>query len=54
MRAVTHPQFLPIGMTSGFEIKLKNNKIDLLYKERLQCKPKTPIPILQVSFTRKC
>lgn len=52
MRAVNHPQFLGIGI--NFEIEFRNNEIYLLYKERYQCKPKTPIPILPVSFTRKC
>jgi len=54
MRTVNHTQFLPIGITSRFEINFKTNKIDLLYKENLQCKPTTPIPILPVSFIRKC
>jgi hypothetical protein len=54
MRAVNHPQFLAIGINSELEIEFRNNKIYLLYKERLQCKPKTPIPILPVSFIRKC
>lgn len=54
MRAANDTQFLEIGMTSKLEIKLRTNKIDLLYKEIHQCKPKTPIPILPVSFIRKC
>jgi hypothetical protein len=54
MRAVKLPQFLAIGINSEFESEFKNNKIYLMYKERHQCKPKTPIPILPVSFIRKC
>jgi hypothetical protein len=54
MRAVNHTQFLVIGINYGLEMKFTNIEMNLLYKERLQCKPKTPIPILPVSFIRKC
>ena len=54
MRAVNHSQFLAIGINSELEIEFKNKENYHLYKERHQCKPKTPIPILPVSFIRKC
>ena len=54
MRAINPTQSLPIGIKSDIEFKFTNTKIDLLYEERQQCKPKIPIPILPVSFIRKC
>ena len=54
MRALNHPQFLAIGINYELEVEFRKDEINFLYKERYQCKPKTPIPILPVSFIRKC
>jgi hypothetical protein len=54
MRAINQTQSLPIDINSSFDTRFIKIKCYLLNKERLQCKPKTPIPILPVSFIRKC